>query len=111
MASLSYGDPIDPLGHVRGFKNLSSLLEENGILYLSVPIGRERVEFNAHRVFDPVTPTVWARQNSLELVEFAFVGDDGNLVMGATVEAVSKARLNYGCGIYVFRKPVRESMI
>lgn len=48
-----YGDPIDPRGHEQGIANLAQLLKPGGILYLSTPIGQERVEFNANRVFDP----------------------------------------------------------
>lgn len=47
-----YGDPIDPDAWRAGITNLSSLLEQNGRLYLSTPVGLPRVEFNAHRVFD-----------------------------------------------------------
>ena len=45
-----YGDPIDPKGFERGLANMAALLRKDGVFYLSVPIGVERVEFNAHRV-------------------------------------------------------------
>lgn len=50
-----YGDPIDPLGYIKGLSNLASLLKPDGRLYLSTPMGRERVEFNANWVFSPYT--------------------------------------------------------
>jgi hypothetical protein len=34
-----YGDPIDIDGHLHGFNNLGKLLQSDGILYFSVPIG------------------------------------------------------------------------
>lgn len=46
-----YGDPIDPEACFKCFDNIQKKLKKGGRLYLSVPIGRERVEFNAHRVF------------------------------------------------------------
>lgn len=46
-----YGDPIDPEACFKCFENIQRKLERGGRLYISVPIGRERVEFNAHRVF------------------------------------------------------------
>lgn len=48
-----YGDPIDPVGYEKALKNMAMLLKPKGILYLSTPIGKEKVEFNANFVFDP----------------------------------------------------------
>jgi hypothetical protein len=42
-----YGDPIDPNGHIKGFFNLSKMLQPNGILYISFPIGKSELHFNA----------------------------------------------------------------
>ena len=46
-----YGDPIDPSGCFAAMRELSRVLASGGHLYLSTPVGRERVCFNAHRVF------------------------------------------------------------
>lgn len=46
-----YGDPIDPEACFKCFDNIQKKLKKGGRFYLSVPIGKERVEFNAHRVF------------------------------------------------------------
>jgi hypothetical protein len=48
-----YGDSIDPNSWRIGLKAFNIILQKDGILYLSVPVGVERVEFNAHRVFAP----------------------------------------------------------
>src|SRR4051812_43996008 len=45
-----YGDPIDPEGSARAARELARVLAPGGRLYLSVPVGRERTCFNAHRV-------------------------------------------------------------
>jgi len=45
-----YGDPIDANGHVRGLRSLQRVLAPGGRLYLSVPIGAERVEYNGQHV-------------------------------------------------------------
>ena len=53
-----YGDPIRPAGWRTGLRNLARLVLPRGQLYLSVPIGRPAVEFNAQRIFDPaISPT------------------------------------------------------
>jgi len=50
-----YGDPIDPRGPEKAFNKLVRMLELGGTFYLSVPCGRERVEFNAHWIFSVET--------------------------------------------------------
>jgi len=46
-----YGDPVDADAYLRGWENLYKLLEPGGTLYFSTPIGPQRIEFDAHRVF------------------------------------------------------------
>ena len=46
-----YGDALDPNGWKKGLKNIAQLLSPGGALYLSIPAGKPRVVFNAHRVF------------------------------------------------------------
>ncbi len=50
-----YGDPIEPAGAIMALRELQRVLADGGSLYLSTPVGRERVCFNAHRVFAPET--------------------------------------------------------
>jgi hypothetical protein len=52
-----YGDPIDPSGHELGITNMLLLLKPKGVFYLSTPIGRERVEFNAIHV----ASSIWSK--------------------------------------------------
>ena len=46
-----YGDAININGHVLGLENIYKILKKCGKFYFSVPIGEQRIEFNAHRVF------------------------------------------------------------
>ncbi|MCP2789027.1 DUF268 domain-containing protein, partial [Salmonella enterica subsp. enterica serovar Typhimurium] len=48
-----YGDPLDIAGSERALAELQRVLAPEGRLYLSVPVGRERICYNAHRVFSP----------------------------------------------------------
>jgi hypothetical protein len=47
-----YGDPIINSALTNFTKNLSLMLKESGILYVSFPVGVRRVEFNANNVFN-----------------------------------------------------------
>lgn len=64
-----YGDPIDPEACFKCFDNMQKKLKKGGRLYISLPIGKERVEFNAHRVF--YASTVEECFKNLKLEEFS----------------------------------------
>jgi SAM-dependent methyltransferase len=100
-----YSDPIDPAGHRKGFAAISQLVAPGGTLYISVPIGRARVEFNAHRVFHPREPLEWAG-DALTLAKFDYVDDAGDLIRDATPD--DARGLEYGCGIYTFTRLPRS---
>jgi hypothetical protein len=96
-----YSDPIDPQACFNFMLALQRVLSPRGRLYFSVPVGRERVEFNAHRVFAPLT--VLNSFPLLELVSFSFVGDDGRLCEDVDPMAVPASDL--ACGLFEFTKP------
>src|SRR5690606_33088456 len=62
-----YGDPLDAKGAELGIANMSRMLQPGGVLYLSTPIGRSRVEFNANWVFDPRRIVDAAAQGGMSL--------------------------------------------
>ena len=95
-----YGDPLDPRGSTKAAAELGRVVAPGGRLYLSVPVGRERVCFNAHRVFYP--ESVAAMLAPLKLVNFSLVGDDGNFYENAKMD--DARALDYGCGLFEFAK-------
>lgn len=46
-----YGDPINYDGYLSGFHNIAKMIKQGGRFYFSVPLGIQRIEFHAHRVF------------------------------------------------------------
>jgi SAM-dependent methyltransferase len=101
-----YGDPIDLNGHVKGFNNLGRLLKPLGMLYFSVPIGPERIDFNANRVFAVQTILELASED-FELASFSYVDDEGQLFENASVSSPDMQNnfgCQYGCGIFEWRK-------
>jgi SAM-dependent methyltransferase len=101
-----YGDPIDVDGYRKGFENLCKMLKPSGTLYFSVPVGVERIEFNAHRVFSIQTVLELAKER-LRLVDFSYVDDGGELHESPLLTedtAATSFNLHYGCGIFEFQK-------
>lgn len=96
-----YGDPVDPWAYQAAMRSMSRVIKPGGKLYFSVPVGRERLEFNAHRIFSP--RTVLETFSSLELTRFAAVLDDGSFSTTVTPESLERA--DYACGLFVFQKP------
>jgi SAM-dependent methyltransferase len=95
-----YGEPLDPAGSRKAAAQLVRVLGPGGRLYLSVPVGRERTCFNAHRVFDP--RTVLAMFAPLALEAFALVDDKGRFHEPARLDAAQG--LDYGCGMFEFAR-------
>jgi len=101
-----YGDPVDLLGHVKGFQSLADILKPGGMLYCSVPIGPERIDFNANRVFAISTILNLVRPG-FEVESFSYVDDAGELHASASLTETMIANncgCHYGCGIFELRK-------
>lgn len=101
-----YGDPIDPKGYEAGIRNMARILRSGGVFYLSVPVGVERVEFNAQHVFNPNTIVDVARNHELCLQEFALFSAEGGLVEsdGSHEALVEAGKIRCGLGIFTFIK-------
>lgn len=95
-----YGDPIDPSGCFAGLRELERVLAPGGRLYLSTPVGRERICFNAHRVF--ATRTILNALSSLKVLRFGLVDDQGHFADACAFSLADN--LSYGCGMFVLTK-------
>jgi len=95
-----YGDPIDPSGCFKGMQELQRIVAPRGRLYFSVPIGIERIAFNSHRVFDPIT--IVEAFSGLTLIEFAAINEMGDLINPANPDDFRSVRS--ACGLFVFEK-------
>ncbi len=101
-----YGDSLDPDGHLKGLDNLHRLLRSGGILYLAVPIGPHRVEFNAHRVFG-VPELIRMVFERFAICRFSFVDDAGELHDNVALTSGDIERhfgCQFGLGILELRK-------
>lgn len=100
-----YGDPVDPQGHVKGFKSIVRMLKANGMLYISFPIGMENeIHFNAHRVFHPKEIFNWIEKGcKLRLMRFDYIDDNGDLHRNVDLNT-KQFDVKHGCGVYTFLK-------
>lgn len=98
-----YGDALDPDGHLKGIAQLTRMIKPGGSLYLSTPIGRECIEFNAHRIFSPATLLSWFG-NDWHVERSAWI--DGHMSIHQTTgeDAIRTATAETGVGILHLRK-------
>lgn len=95
-----YGDPIDPDGTIKACQEFKRVLKKDGLLYIATPIGKEKIYFNAHRVFNP--QTIINYLNPLKLIEFSVIIDSGKFIENTDSNKFRDE--NYGCGLFIFRK-------
>jgi hypothetical protein len=93
-------DAIEPGEDLKALGELQRVLGYRGSLYLSVPVGRERVRSKVQRIFAP--HTILAAVPFLRLRHFTYIGDDGVLHADAPLEEA--ARQDYGCGLFEFER-------
>lgn len=91
-----YGDPIEPTGMERACHELSRVVKQGGHLFVSFPVGRERIEFNSQRVINPVRAA--SLFPGLTLVEFSMVNDQREYVENADLTKAQSQE--YACGLY-----------
>jgi SAM-dependent methyltransferase len=98
-----YGDKLDPDGDLKAIRELQRVLKQNGSLLFVVPIGKPRIQFNAHRIYSYQQISGYFQGFRLE--EFALIPDrpeDGGLIIGASKEMADAQ--TYGCGCFWFKK-------
>ncbi len=100
-----YGDPVNPDGWIDGLKELQRVLAPKGQLLLSTPCGRQRVEFNAHRIFQPTQ--IVAKLDELDLIEFSFIPDNKATARIENHSVAIDGNVEYGCGLFRFCRKLK----
>ena len=96
-----YGDPLDPQGSSKAALELQRVIRKGGKLFVSLPIGQERICFNAHRIYSP--DSVVRMFSPLKLISASYVDDRGQFIENRVPPAPGD--MQYGCGFFVFEKP------
>jgi hypothetical protein len=99
-----YGDTLDPLGTRRAAAELQRVLSPRGQLLFSLPVGKPRVCFNAHRIHDPrEIPLMFGE---LRLIEFSAIDDGGAFRADCAPGEFVDSR--YACGLYRFERAAAD---
>lgn len=72
-------------GHIKAIENIWKCLKSGGVFYFCVPVGPQRIEFNAHRVFS-VSYLLNLLKRRHDLVSFPFVNDAGDLILDQPID-------------------------
>jgi len=99
-----YGDPVNLLGSAAACRELSRVLAPGGNLYLSLPVGRPRICFNAHRVHS--VQQVLDYCAGLELTSLDAVLDGGAWIDDCAPHDLRDE--DYALGLFHFVKPARS---
>ncbi len=95
-----YGDELDADGDLKAIAELKRVLQPGGNLLFVTPVGKSKVEFNAHRIYS--FEQIISYFSPLTLKEFSLIPDEGGLIEHADPLLVQKQ--NYGCGCFWFKK-------
>ena len=84
---------------------MSTLLKKGGKFYLSTPIGKECVEFNANRIFNPIKLLQLLNNSNLRLINLYILSNGDFLEIEINDLVLSKlAEARYNLGIFILEK-------
>ena len=76
-----YGDPLNPIGDLRAMTEMKKILKKDGILFLAVPVGLDKVVWNAHRIYGnvrfPMLTEGWKLEGCVGMEESFMARDTG----------------------------------
>jgi len=49
-----YGDPVDPTADLKAMRKMKEVVKPGGIMFLALPVGRDRLMFNVARVYGAI---------------------------------------------------------
>lgn len=97
-----YGDQLDLNGDQNAANELKRVLSKNGNLLITVPLGRRRIEFNAHRVYS--YQEVIKLFSGLKLHKFDYISEELGVGFVKNNPVKKSTTEEYGCGCFWFKK-------
>ena len=98
-----YSDTVDYDGYKKGLVNIAKLTAPGGVFYLSTPIGKQTVYFNAHRVFNH-KHIIDICDPFFSIKEFHIVDRKGDLVLDVDHNKFDSEEVKGRLGIFVFER-------
>jgi SAM-dependent methyltransferase len=95
-----YGDAINPEGDIKAIKELQRVTKKGGTILFVTPVGKPRIEFNAHRIYS--FEQIVSYFSGCSLNEFTLIPDNGGLIQPADPALAQQQQ--YGCGCFWFIK-------
>ena len=95
-----YGDALDAEGDIKAINELKRVVKPGGDLLFVTPVGKRKIEFNAHRIYS--YEQILEYFSPLTLKEFSLIPDAGGLIENA--EPALVVQQQYGCGCFWFKK-------
>jgi hypothetical protein len=96
-----YGDPIDPKGDLKAINELKRVVSVGGSLLFVVPVGKPKIEFNAHRIYS--YEQIISYFSEFQLEEYVLIPEhSGPMIYNASKELTDLE--HYGCGCFWFKK-------
>ena len=95
-----YGDELDPLGTKKAAVELTRCLAKGGNLYVSVPVGKPKLCFNAHRIHSP--SQILEYFSGLALHEFSVYDDKKRFMENADYKEFEDSK--FACGMFWLTK-------
>ena len=96
-----YGEPIDTEGDLKAIEELKRVVALDGSLIFVVPVGKPKIQFNAHRIYS--YEQILSYFSNFKLEEFSLIPENfGPIITNAKKEHAD--RENYACGCFWFKK-------
>ncbi len=96
-----YGDPIDPSGDLKAIKELKRVLAKDGNLFFVTPLGKPKIQFNAHRIYS--LRMIKEYFSDFKLQELILIPErKGPMILNPAEEQINLE--TYGCGCFWFLK-------
>lgn len=95
-----YGEELDVDGDLKAIAELVRVLKPGGDLLFVTPVGKPKIEFNAHRIYS--YEQIVSYFSPLMVQDFSMVPDSGGFIENANPVLV--AQQDYACGCFWFKK-------
>jgi SAM-dependent methyltransferase len=95
-----YGDKLAPDGDLIAINELKRVLKKSGNLLIVTPVGKPRLQFNAHRIYS--YEMILSHFQGFKLKDFSLVTDSG--IFNSPSNSNDVENQSYGCGCFWFEK-------